>query len=120
MENRLSDLRVEVADRMREAMHGKLLDEGEDPPELPHMIGVTELDEAHQPSNEEGTILDPTHEFWNDYYKEVDTMRHTYGEVKTAIETLGKDGTFEKIYPDPDKDKVYVRIDYPVEEEIDV
>ena len=66
--NTMEDLRREVASRMRASLHGREIDMVEQvTPELPHMLGITPLNKIHDPKNEEMTLLDPQHHFWQQY-----------------------------------------------------
>ena len=107
----MADLRRKVASRLREAMHGRTIEDESDV-ELPHMIGVTPLGEMHEPRNEEGTILDPSYSFWNHYERDVDTLNKAREEIEKAILLLREDGTFTKTYPFDDEDVVYIEVDY--------
>lgn len=114
------DLRQEVAKRMREAMHGKEIDMVEGVrPQLPHMLGITQLDEVHDPFNEEGTLLDPSHGFWQSYDGTVKTRNKLTRKVKTAIHSLKQDDYLRMTYPyGEEAEVVYVEVDVPENEHI--
>lgn len=110
--NTMEDLRREVASRLRNALHGRQIDLMKTSVELPHMLGITPIGKEHDPRNEEMTIIDPKHPFWNDYESTVDTERKAIDEVTDAIRSLRKDGTFKKTYPHGEEaDIVYVEVD---------
>lgn len=94
------DLREKVTPLLREALHGRTVDMMQSvEPELPHMLGYTEIGVTHDLSSEAGTLLDPSHAFWDDYYRDVETGEDAREEVITAVESLRADGTFQLSYP---------------------
>lgn len=97
--NTMEDLRKEVASLMRETIHGREIDTLENTVEVPHMIGVTPIGESHSPENERGTILDPSHEFWEEWHDDIVTVTVAGAKVETAIRSLADDGIFENTYP---------------------
>ena len=106
----MADLRRQVALRLSNSLHGRTIEDESDV-ELPHMIGVTPLDEMHEPKNEERTLLDPTFPFWDNYERDVDTLNKVQEEIEKAIRLLREDGTFTKIYPFDDEDVVYIEVE---------
>lgn len=98
--NTMADLRKEIASRLRETLHGREIDtlHGRTP-ELPEMIGVVSVGQSSTSADERGTILDSRHEFWQNYYKDINTRRQVTDEIQTAIHSLRDDGTFEMTEP---------------------
>lgn len=95
----MQDLRREIVSRMKKTIHGKQLDMFRYDVELPHMVGVTPVGETHFTPNEDGTILDPRHEFWESYYTTVTTERSVRDEMEAAIRSLKADGTLKITWP---------------------
>lgn len=88
----MADLRREVARRLRETLHGREIDTMEKgQPEIEHMLGVVTLGAISTPEAESGTILDPSHNFWNSYYEEVETKNAVTSEIETAMQSLKDD-----------------------------
>lgn len=110
--NTMDDLRQEVATRMRNAMHGREIDMFTERAEVPHMLGITPLGKTHDPRNEEQSLLDPSHHFWDEYHKDVQTMNKVNEEIQTAIRSLKKDDVFRMTYPyGEEAEIVYVEVD---------
>lgn len=97
--NTMEDLRREVASLMRETIHGREIDTLENTVEIPHMIGVTPIEEPHASKNNRGTILDPSHEFWDEWHDDFVTESTTSQKVESAIRSLAEDKIFENTYP---------------------
>lgn len=96
----MTHLREEVAERLRETLHGKEVDMlNVVQPRIPHMLGVTPLDETHEPDKEKGTLLDPKYPFWSDYYQDVETRNAVMEETETAVKTLVEDDIVRLTYP---------------------
>lgn len=90
--NTMADLRREVAQRLRETVHGRTFDEYEEElPETPHMIGVVPVGARSTQKAEEGTLMDPEHEFWQSYYEDITTKNGVSREIETAIQSLFDD-----------------------------
>lgn len=92
-EKTMADLRREVATRLKQTLHGREIDGDSlgDMPATPEMLGVVPLGAMGTASAEEGTLLDPNHEFYDDYYREVRTKRAAENEIRTAIQSLKED-----------------------------
>jgi hypothetical protein len=94
-QNTMADLRREVARRLRETLHGREIDTLEKGmPELPHMLGIVTLGAISTEKALKGSLLDPDHEFWSDYYTDVKTQNEAESEIESAIHSLKDDGTF--------------------------
>ncbi len=113
--NTMEDLRREVASRMRASLHGREIDMVEQvTPELPHMLGITPLNKIHDPKNEEMTLLDPQHHFWQQYEEDIDTKNKAADKLHTAIHSLREDGLFTMTYPHGEEAEiVYVEVERP-------
>ena len=114
-EKTMEDLRVKVAGLLRETLHGKSIDMMQPvKPRLPHMLGYTEIGEVHDPKNEAGTLMRSQCEWWDDYYKEVETINQAIEQVTMAIETLREDNHLRMTYPYGEEGGViYVEVDDP-------
>lgn len=113
--NTMYDLRVEVAARLRDSLHGKTVDMMQPvKPRVPHMLGLVEIGEVFDPKMIEGTLVDPSHEFWDNYYEEVRTKNKAEDELITCIESLRETEDFRISYPHgEDAGIVYVEVDDP-------
>lgn len=112
MVNTMADLREEVASRLRNAMHGREIDMMKNSIELPHMLGITPIGKVHDPTNEEMTLLDTQHPFWQDYHKDIRTGKKVKESIETAIRSLREDQTFRMTYPyGEEAEIVYVEVD---------
>lgn len=100
---------------MRAALHGREIDMVEQvKPRLPHMLGITPLGKVHDPNNEEMTLLDPQHHFWNEYEEDITTKRATAEKIQTAIHSLKKDDLFRMTYPHGEEAEiVYIEVEKP-------
>lgn len=108
----MADLRREVASRLRNALHGREIDIMKNRVEVPHMLGVTPIGKIHDPQNEEMTLLDTKHQFWQDYDGDTETKSAIMEEIETAIRSLRKDDTFRMTYPYGEEAEVtYVEVD---------
>lgn len=96
----MADLRREVADRLRDTLHGKEIDTMEKGmPRLPHMLGIVTIGAISTHEAIAGSILDPDHEFWSNYYKDVDTLGMAEREVESAVRSLQEDNIFRVTNP---------------------
>lgn len=120
-ETTMRDLRKEVARRLMQTLDGKIIDTIEGvKPRLPHMLGATPLDEVHDPDYISGTLIDPSHDFWDDYYKEVNTEHKSTEELITAIETLREQNLFRMEQPFGEEGGIkYCEVDDPDQYKID-
>jgi hypothetical protein len=111
----MADLREYVGRQMRDALHGKEIDMMQSvPPRLPHMLGLLDIGEVVGPTHIDDSILDSRHEFWDNYYKEVNTRNKAEEEVISAIESLKADGLFRMSYPYSEEGGIiYVEVDDP-------
>lgn len=96
----MADLRREVSRRLRDTLHGREIDTIEKGmPETPHMLGIVTIGAISTEKAIKGSLLDPDHEFWSDYYKDIDTANGVKREVESAIRSLKEDGIFEVSTP---------------------
>jgi hypothetical protein len=100
---------------MRAAMHGREIDMVEQvKPELPHMLGITPLNKIHDPKNEEMTLLDTNHHFWQEYEEPIKTKNQAAEKLQTAIHSLREDDLFQMTYPHGEEaEVVYVEVEKP-------
>lgn len=81
-------------------------------PRIPHMLNITPLGKIHDPENEEMTLLDPKHPFWQDYEEEIRTKNAAMEKVETAIRSLKEDNIFRMTYPyGEEAEVIYVEVD---------
>lgn len=100
MVNTMGDLRQEVASRLRNTLDGKEIDMMENvTPRLPHMIGVTPLGKVHDPNNEEMTLMDTQHQFWEEYEEDIRTKNQVTEKLETAVRSLREDDIFTITHP---------------------
>lgn len=100
MSNDMEDLRREVQRRLYETLHGKEIDMMEGvTPHIPHMLGITSLNAIHTHHSEEGTLLDPSSDFWENYEEDIETKSAAARKIQTAIRSLKDDGLFEMTWP---------------------
>lgn len=100
MTNTMSDLRKLVAKRLRETLHGREIDTMQKGmPEIEHMLGVVPIGAISTDECEEGTILDPDTDFWNDYEEDVNTRGRVKEKIATAMQSLEDEGTFNVSWP---------------------
>lgn len=113
MVNTMADLREEVASRLRNSMHGREIDMMETvKPRVPHMLGITPLGKVHDPKNEEMTLLDTKHPFWQDYEEDVRTKNQVMEKIETAIRSLKEDNIFRMNYPyGEEAEVIYVEVE---------
>lgn len=111
-ENTMLDLKEEVQTRLRNALHGREIDERANDVRLPHMLGITPIGKVHDPKNEDMTLLDPEHPFWSSYHEDVSTANEVVEKVETAVRLLKEDGAFRITYPyGEDADISYTEVD---------
>jgi hypothetical protein len=110
--NDMSDLREEVAVRMRQTLHGKEIDMFDADVRIPQMLGIVPIGNTSSSEDEEHTLLDPSHEFWDDYHDDVESVYDVYEKVRTAIESLEEDGILRITYPHGKEAEIaYVEVD---------
>jgi len=106
--NTMKDLREEVTARLKETLDGREIDMMEPPKtRVPHMLGITDLGEQHDPQNEEGTLLDVGHPFWQRYDADIMTKAQVTEKIVTAIKTLKEDNIFQMTLPYGESGDVY-------------
>lgn len=72
---------------------------------LQEMLGVEEM---------EGSLIDPTHDFWDDYVKEIDGMQDSKHELQFAILSLRDDGEISILEPFGEgAERVFVKVKEP-------
>lgn len=113
--NTMKELKETVATRMHNTLDGREIDMIKQMrPELPHMLGITEIGEVHDHGNEDGTLLDPNHEFWDEYEDDVQTKRAVARKIETAIKLLRDEGRVRMEYPyGEEAEVIYVEVDKP-------
>jgi hypothetical protein len=90
------DLEQAVASRLKQSVDGKSIDTTKPVKlHLPHLIGVTDLYDVHDPENEEGTLIDSSHEFWKEYSKPVRTRNAAISEIVDVMHDLSESGHFD-------------------------
>lgn len=103
MVNTIDDLKEEVALRLRKSLHDREINMMNDvKPRLPHMLGITPIGKVHDPQNEEMTLMDVNHRFWQEYEEPVRTKNKVNELLMETIEQLLDEGKFKKYYPYPD------------------
>lgn len=118
--NTMKDLRREVQQRLHETLDGKEIDMLEGPtPRLPHMLGITSIGAIHTRHTEDGTLLDPSSEFWQDYEEEINTKGKAERKIESAVRSLKEDNLFRMTYPHGEEaDIVYCEVE-PVDGQTD-
>ena len=114
--NTMEDLRREVARRMKRTLDGREIDVIEQGvrPRIPHMIGVTPVGRVHDPNNEEDTLMDHNHEFWQSYAENITTKSQVDRKIQTAIESLSEDNLLRISWPQGREAEImYVEVDIP-------
>lgn len=108
----MADLRRECAARLRETIHGREIDMMENTVQLPHMLGITTIGTIHTHDAEKGSLLDPKHEFWQDFEEEITTGGQARRKVESAVRSLRADDIFRMTYPyGRDAEIVYCEVD---------
>lgn len=108
----MEDLREEVAVRLRRVLHGQEVDMFENEVRIPHMLGITPIGETHSPKDEEHTILDANHEFWEEWHDDIVTGYTVNKKIETAIRSLREDDIFRITYPyGKEADVAYIEVD---------
>jgi hypothetical protein len=96
----MADLRREVAQRLRETLHGREIDTMEKGmPELPHMLGIVTIGAISTPEAISGSLLDCDHSFWDTYYEDVNTKGKVEREIESALHSLKEDEIFRVSTP---------------------
>lgn len=99
-EHRFDDLRERVAEQLHETLHGRVIDTLDyQDITIEHMLGLVSLDSPADTASTNGTMLDPTHEFWDAYYKEVTTSAAAREQIAQAVESLHRDNMLQISYP---------------------
>lgn len=105
----MSDLEAEMANRLRTVLHEETVDTETVEPQFAHMLGITDLGNVHDPTNEDGTILDPSHLFWEEYEEPVKTKNKVNWKIEEALHGLRKDGILR--VESVDDSTLYVEVD---------
>ncbi len=121
MTNTMKDLRRAVQARLHETLDGKELDMMEGiTPKIPHMLGITSLNAVHTHYSEDGTLLDPTSDFWQNYEEDVNTKSGCHRKIESAIRSLKKDGLMNVTYPyGVEADIIYCEVE-PVDDKTSI
>lgn len=118
--NTMENLREEVAQRMRNTMHGKEIDHFENDVRMEHMLGITPIGEDHHPSAESDTILDADHPFWDDWHEDTISGFSVRQHVQTAIRSLKDDDLLKVTYPYGEEAEIaYVEVETPSDDFVD-
>lgn len=100
MSRTMKDLRKTVRQKLYETLDGREIDMMKGvAPRLPHMLGVTPINSIHEPESEQGTLFDPSHEFWNEYEEPISTKGQATEKLETAVRSLKEDNIFKMLYP---------------------
>ena len=106
------DLKEVVKKRLQQSVDGEEVDTLRQDVQIPHLLGITPLEDAHNRYDEDGTLLDPDHSFWSEYDESVSSRRETLSHIDRALRLLRKDGTLEIMYPyGEEADIVYIEVD---------
>lgn len=101
----MTDLKRVVQRSLRENVHGVEFDLLKQTIDLYDMLGVDRTEPR-------GTIMHPSHEFWDEYTNDISTERDAFNELKKAVELLRDDGSFVKQYPNGEEaDIVYCEVE---------
>lgn len=110
--NTMADLREECAIRLRDTLHGREIDMLENTVQTPHMLGITPIGAIHTDKVERGTLMDPQHQFWQDFEEDIRTIGEVHRKIESAIRSLRKDDVFRMTYPyGEEADIVYCEVD---------
>lgn len=110
--NTMVDLRRVVAQRMRNALHGREFDVLEEDISVEEMLGICDVN-GDSPYISE-SLLDPDHEFWDGWYEDVYSIRSAESKIESAIRSLKADGHVDIIEPYGDEaDIIYVEVEVP-------
>lgn len=110
--NTMEDLREEVAVRLRRVLHGQELDMFENEVRIPHMLGITPIGKTHDPKDEEHTILDADHAFWEEWHDDIVTGYTVRKKIETAVRSLREDDIFRITYPyGKEAEVAYIEVD---------
>lgn len=110
--NTMADLRRECARRLRQSLHGREIDTLENNVETEHMLGIVPIGAISTPQVTAGTILDPKHEFWENFEEDVTTENGVKRRIESAIRSLRKDNVFRMTYPyGEEADIIYCEVD---------
>ena len=105
------DLKEVVKKRLQQSVDGEEVDTLRQEVTIPHLLGITPLGGAHDRSNEEDTLLDPNHSFWEKYDENVSSRRDAFSHIDRALRLLKEDDTLEIMYPyGEEADIVYMEI----------
>lgn len=109
----MHDLRREIAQRLRETLHGREVDlMKEEPLRLEHMLGVIDVGEPVPIDGADGSILDPDHDFWNEWHSDALSGYYVRDKIKTAMHSLKEDDIFRMTYPyGQEAEIVYIEVD---------
>lgn len=96
--NTMDDLKREVLTRLQH-LDGRYI-ESLSTVSLPEMLGVIDVDEQYDTEDLKGTLLDPEHDFWDEYIRDLHTPMKVNEEVEVAIRLLRDEGRFRLREPD--------------------
>ena len=117
--NTMKDLKELVAQQIDDTIGGHMFDLTSENLTVTQMIGVAEIDGEKEAYQTDGTILDSSHRFWENWYDGKVTQFSTFELIEAAIYLLVKDETLliTDVYGE-DSDLVYVEVDYTPENHV--
>ena len=107
-----NSLRELVKQRLAKSVDGKEIDLLRQDVQIPHLLGITPIGAAHDRDRENGTLLDPSHPFWEDYDERVDKRTHVLEKIDRTLRLLRADNELQIQYPyGEDADIVYISVE---------
>ena len=99
--NTMRELKHEVQSRLQH-LDGRYF-ESASTVTIEEMIGVIEVGEEYHPDKIDGTLLDLSHEFWDEYVRDLNSEKAVREEVQVAIRLLRDEGRFRMVEPEDDE-----------------
>jgi hypothetical protein len=117
--NTMEDLKGVVAQQIDGTIGGHMFDLTKENLTVTQMIGVAEIDGDEEAYQTEGTILDPGHTFWTNWYDGRVTQFDTFELIEAAIYLLVQEQTvlITDVYGE-ESDLVYVEVDHTPESRV--
>jgi len=117
--NTMKDLKTLIAKQIDRTIGGHMFDLTSENLTVTQMIGVAEIDGEKEAYQTSGTILDPAHNFWENWYDGKLTQFNTFELIEAAIYLLVQEETvlITDVYGE-DSDLVYVEVDYTPENHV--
>jgi len=106
--NTMKDLKTLIAKQIDRTIGGHMFDLTSENLTVTQMIGVAEIDGEKEAYQTSGTILDPAHNFWENWYDGKLTQFNTFELIEAAIYLLVQEETvlITDVYGE-DSDLVY-------------